>query len=61
MFHWLTHADFERPKMVNEMVFQQDLNGDGLIGLHTRTLKASGASSLLQAGNNYLLGLRGPR
>ncbi|MGY3238660.1 hypothetical protein ACVMAJ_005550 [Bradyrhizobium sp. USDA 4448] len=38
-----------------ETVFQQDLNGDGVIGLRTTTIEASGATSLVQAGSNYLL------
>ncbi|WBL80344.1 Ig-like domain-containing protein [Bradyrhizobium xenonodulans] len=43
-----------------ETVFQQDLNGDGVIGLHTTTIEASGATSLLQVGSNYFLGGSGP-
>ncbi|MDH2407086.1 protease, partial [Bradyrhizobium sp. SSUT18] len=38
-----------------ETLFQQDLNGDGVIGLRTTTIEASGATSLVQAGSNYLL------
>ncbi|MBR1170972.1 Ig-like domain-containing protein, partial [Bradyrhizobium liaoningense] len=38
-----------------ETLFQQDLNGDGVIGLRTTIIEASGTTSLAQAGSNYLL------
>jgi Ca2+-binding RTX toxin-like protein len=40
-----------------ETVFHQDLNGDGVIGLPApsgTTIEASGTTSLVQVGNNYL-------
>ena len=43
-----------------ETIFHQDLNHDGVIGLLTTTIEASGSTSLLQAGSNYLLGANGP-
>jgi 20S proteasome alpha/beta subunit len=39
-----------------EPSFQQDLNGDGVIGPVVTTIESNGATSLLQVGNNYLLG-----
>jgi hypothetical protein len=38
-----------------ETTFHQDLNGDGVIGLVTTTIDASGATSLVQGGNTYFL------
>src|SRR6202043_3826109 len=38
-----------------ENVFQQDLNGDGVVGLTTTVIKASGSTSLDEVGNNYYL------
>lgn len=40
-----------------ETSFQQDLNGDGTIGIpaRTQTIEAHGATSLVQVGNNYFL------
>ncbi|WP_426434887.1 Ig-like domain-containing protein [Bradyrhizobium genosp. P] len=38
-----------------ETLFQQDLNGDGVVGLRTTIIEAAGATSLVQAGSNYLL------
>ncbi|WP_409192972.1 Ig-like domain-containing protein [Bradyrhizobium sp. RDM4] len=46
-----TNAAFESI----ETLFHQDLNGDGVIGLRTTTIEAAGATSLVQAGSNYLL------
>jgi 20S proteasome alpha/beta subunit len=43
-----------------ETSFQQDLNGDGVIGLSTKTIESSGSTSLLQVGDNYQLGSSGP-
>src|SRR5260370_902239 len=39
-----------------ETSFQQDLNGDGVIGLPGHTIEAFGSTSLDQIGNNYFLG-----
>ncbi|WP_271599809.1 NF038122 family metalloprotease [Bradyrhizobium sp. CCBAU 45384] len=41
-----------------ETVFHQDLNGDGTVGFPA--IEAIGATTLLQAGNNYELGNSGP-
>ena len=38
-----------------EPSFQQDLNGDGVIGLPTTVIEAYGATSLVEIGNNYYL------
>ena len=43
-----------------ETIFHQDLNHDGVIGLLTTTIEASGSTTLFQAGSNYLLGANGP-
>src|SRR6185437_7215909 len=43
-----------------ETAFHQDLNGDGTIGLPTTTIESAGATSLMQAGDNYFLGASGP-
>ena len=37
-----------------EPTFQQDLNGNGIIGLPTTVIEAFGATSLLSAGNSYV-------
>src|SRR5260370_40621826 len=39
-----------------ETSFQQDLNGDGVIGLPGHTIESFGSTSLDQIGNNYFLG-----
>ena len=36
-----------------ETSFHQDLNGDGVIGVSTTVIEASGSTSLVQVGNNY--------
>ncbi|WGS22833.1 MULTISPECIES: M10 family metallopeptidase C-terminal domain-containing protein [unclassified Bradyrhizobium] len=36
-----------------EPSFHQDLNGDGVIGVATTTIESAGATSLVEAGNNY--------
>jgi serralysin len=38
-----------------ETSFQQDLNGDGVIGVPTRVIEASGSTSLVAVGNNFFL------
>ena len=38
-----------------EASFQQDLNGDGTVGLTTKVIEAAGSTSLVQAGENYNL------
>jgi serralysin len=38
-----------------EPSFQQDLNGDGVIGIPTIVIESFGSTSLVQAGSNYLL------
>jgi serralysin len=38
-----------------EATFQQDLNGDGVIGLKTTVIEANGAPRLDQVANNYFL------
>jgi serralysin len=38
-----------------EIIFHQDLNGDGTIGVVTTTIEAFGSTSLVQVANNYLL------
>src|SRR5207244_4167197 len=43
-----------------ETSFQQDLNGDGVIGVPTTVVEALGSVSLVKAGNNYSLGSSGP-
>jgi hypothetical protein len=43
-----------------EIVFRQDLNHDGAIGVPAKTIESSGSIDLLQVGNNYLLGESGP-
>jgi 20S proteasome alpha/beta subunit len=40
-----------------ETSFHQDLNGDGVIGIHGTTIEAIGATSLTQVGNYYYLDL----
>jgi hypothetical protein len=42
-----------------ETIFQQDLNGDGNIGLPRTVIEAVGATDLVQLGNNYLLQAHG--
>jgi len=46
-----------------EPAFQQDLNGDGVIGLNlpTTVIESHGSTSLTQVGNNYFLYANGPR
>src|SRR5262249_36373 len=39
----------------HETSFQQDLNGDGSIGLRTNVIESIGSTSLEQVGSNYLL------
>jgi serralysin len=45
-----------------ESTFQQDLNGDGVIGtvVVNTVIESSGSTSLIQAGSNYQLGGSGP-
>jgi len=38
-----------------ETSFHQDLNGDGVIGIPTTVIEASGATSLVAVGNNFFL------
>ena len=38
-----------------ETVFNQDINGDGVIGLPTRVIQVDGSTKLVQVGNNYFL------
>ena len=38
-----------------EPSFQQDLNGDGTIGIATTVIEANGATSLAQIGSNYVM------
>ena len=38
-----------------ESAFQQDLNGDGRVGLATTTIEVFGATSLVEVGNQYFL------
>ncbi|MGJ4940716.1 beta strand repeat-containing protein [Bradyrhizobium sp. HKCCYLS1011] len=38
-----------------EITFNQDLNGDGAIGLAGTNIETSGATSLLQVGSNYFM------
>ncbi|MGJ4950075.1 hypothetical protein [Bradyrhizobium sp. HKCCYLS20291] len=38
-----------------EAIFQQDLNGDGMIGATGAVIEAQGATSLVQVGDNFLL------
>jgi hypothetical protein len=38
-----------------ETTFQQDLNGDGVIGPHTTLIQTDGSTSLVQGGSNYFL------
>ena len=38
-----------------ETSFHQDLNGDGVIGVPTTVIEASGSTSLVQVGSNYFL------
>ena len=38
-----------------ETTFNQDLNGDGVIGVATTTIKVDGATTLAEVGNNYFL------
>ena len=47
-----------------ETTFQQDLNGDGTIGIPTVVIQTDGSTSLVQVGSNYFLypvGGLGPR
>ena len=44
-----------------ETAFQQDLNGDGTIGLVTTVIEARGSTSLTEVGNNFYLGASGPQ
>ena len=44
-----------------ETAFQQDLNGDGTIGLVTTVIEARGSTSLTEVGNNFNLGGSGPQ
>ncbi len=60
---WYTDANGNVSYGANPLVqtieasFQQDLNGDGIIGLpaNTTVIEQLGSTSLLQAGNNYYL------
>ena len=36
-----------------ETTFQQDLNGDGTIGIPSVTIEAHGSTKLVQVGSNY--------
>ena len=38
-----------------EASFQQDLSGDGVVGLNTKVIETAGATSLVQAGENFSL------
>ena len=38
-----------------ETSFQQDLNGDGVIGVVTTVIETAGSTHLTQVGNNYFL------
>ena len=38
-----------------ETSFQQDLNGDGVVGPHTTVIEAQGSTSLVQVANDYFL------
>jgi serralysin len=38
-----------------ETTFNQDLNGDGIIGLPTTVIQTDGSTSLVQVGSNYFL------
>ena len=38
-----------------ENTFQQDLNGDGTIGLVAKVIESHGSTSLLESGSNYYL------
>ncbi|OCK57070.1 Ig-like domain-containing protein, partial [Bradyrhizobium sp. LMTR 3] len=38
-----------------EASFQQDLNGDGTVGLASKTIEAAGSTSLVQVGENFSL------
>jgi serralysin len=40
---------------VAESSFHQDLNGDGVIGLHTTVIETQGSTSLVEVANNYFL------
>ena len=42
-----------------EANFQQDLNGDGVIGVPRTVIEAAGATDLVQVGGNYFLGNHG--
>ncbi|MGV7214012.1 M10 family metallopeptidase C-terminal domain-containing protein, partial [Bradyrhizobium sp. UFLA05-112] len=46
-----TNASFESL----ETTFQQDLNGDGTIGIPTTTIEAQGSTKLVQVGDNFYL------
>ncbi|HMM88335.1 Ig-like domain-containing protein [Bradyrhizobium sp.] len=43
-----------------ETALQQDINGDGNIGLAATTIESFGSTNLVKAGSNYLLGSNGP-
>src|SRR4051794_35775945 len=38
-----------------ETTFHQDLNGDGIIGLHTVVIQVNGSTSLTEVGNSFYL------
>jgi hypothetical protein len=38
-----------------ETTFNQDLNGDGVIGIPTKVIQTDGSTSLVQVGSNYFL------
>ena len=38
-----------------ETTFNQDLNGDGVIGIPTRVIQTDGSTSLVEVGSNYFL------
>jgi glucose/arabinose dehydrogenase len=50
---WVPGSDVTLESL--EPSFQQDLNGDGVIGLRTTVLEAHGSTSLVQVGSNYFL------
>jgi hypothetical protein len=50
-----TISGIDRALESAEVTFQQDLNGDGVIGLKTTVLEAFGSTKLDQVANNYFL------
>ncbi|MBR0694869.1 M10 family metallopeptidase C-terminal domain-containing protein [Bradyrhizobium lablabi] len=54
--NYITNTDLTAASVATvEHNFNQDLNGDGVIGIPSTVIESAGATSLVLSGNNYLL------